>query len=115
VSEPQCNGICLWPSEIGIPMVTANPAYPHPDCPAHGSSDLARMERGELRAPDPACPTCHGSGLAPYNHPCSGCSGVVSPAHEPTCGTQPCPCMHPLTDDERAAQDQYAAERGMTF
>jgi hypothetical protein len=67
VSEPQCNGICLWAADVGVPVVTANPAYPHPDCPAHGDSDLARMERGEL------------------------------------------------TDDERAAQDQYAAERGMTL
>lgn len=35
--EPECNGICLTPADIGLPEYSsAGIAYPHPDCPAHG-------------------------------------------------------------------------------
>ena len=35
--EPECNGICLTPGDIGLPEYSsAGIAYAHPDCPAHG-------------------------------------------------------------------------------
>lgn len=32
--KPRCNGICLTGSDIGVP--SAEIAYPHPECEAHG-------------------------------------------------------------------------------
>lgn len=32
--EPECNGICLYGSDLGVP--SSGVAYAHPDCPAHG-------------------------------------------------------------------------------
>lgn len=32
--EPECNGICLSASDIGVPA--SGIAYPHPECPTHG-------------------------------------------------------------------------------
>lgn len=34
--EPECNGICLWAADIGVPEAGNVVAYAHPDCPAHG-------------------------------------------------------------------------------
>jgi len=36
--EPECNGICLTPADIGLPEYGGAGviAYAHPDCPAHG-------------------------------------------------------------------------------
>lgn len=32
--EPECNGICLYGSDLGVP--SSGVAYAHPDCPEHG-------------------------------------------------------------------------------
>lgn len=34
--EAECNGICLWAADIGVPEAGNVVAYAHPDCPAHG-------------------------------------------------------------------------------
>lgn len=34
--EPECNGICLYGSDLGVP--SSGVAYAHPDCPAHGEN-----------------------------------------------------------------------------
>lgn len=34
--EPECNGICLYAADIGVPEAGDVVAYAHPDCPAHG-------------------------------------------------------------------------------
>jgi len=34
--EPECNGICLYATDIGVPEAGDVVAYAHPDCPAHG-------------------------------------------------------------------------------
>lgn len=34
--EPECNDICLWAADIGVPEAGNVVAYAHPDCPAHG-------------------------------------------------------------------------------
>ena len=35
--EPECNGICVTPADIGLPEFSyVEVAYPHPDCPLHG-------------------------------------------------------------------------------
>jgi hypothetical protein len=33
---PECNGICMTASDIGLPEYGNMVAYPHPDCPLHG-------------------------------------------------------------------------------
>ncbi|QEQ93618.1 hypothetical protein SEA_ZUKO_40 [Streptomyces phage Zuko] len=33
-AEPECNGICVSASDLGLPA--SGIAYPHPDCPEHG-------------------------------------------------------------------------------
>ncbi len=33
--EAECNGICLYGSDLGVPEY-GGVAYAHPDCPAHG-------------------------------------------------------------------------------
>ncbi len=33
-AEPECNGICLYGSDLGVP--SSGVAYAHPDCPEHG-------------------------------------------------------------------------------
>lgn len=35
-AEPECNGICLYGSDLGVP--SSGVAYAHPDCPVHGES-----------------------------------------------------------------------------
>lgn len=30
-----CNGICLWASDVGVPEAGHVVAYAHPDCPEH--------------------------------------------------------------------------------
>lgn len=35
-AEPECNGICLYGSDLGVP--SSGVAYAHPDCPEHGDS-----------------------------------------------------------------------------
>lgn len=35
-AEPECNGICLYGSDLGVP--SSGVAYAHPECPAHGDS-----------------------------------------------------------------------------
>lgn len=34
--EVECNGICLYAADIGVPEAGDVVAYAHPDCPAHG-------------------------------------------------------------------------------
>lgn len=34
--EAECNGICLYAADIGVPEAGDVVAYAHPDCPAHG-------------------------------------------------------------------------------
>lgn len=34
----ECNGICLYAADIGVPEAGNVVAYAHPDCPAHGDS-----------------------------------------------------------------------------
>lgn len=36
IYEPECNGICLSGADLGVPEY-GGVAYPHPDCPEHGS------------------------------------------------------------------------------
>ena len=36
-SDPGCIGICLTASDVGLNKYGNAIAYPHPDCPAHGS------------------------------------------------------------------------------
>jgi hypothetical protein len=39
----------------------------------------------------PRCPDCGGTGITYVETDCGGCSGYPGIAHEPTCGTEPCP------------------------
>ena len=32
----ECNGVCLYAEDIGVPEAGNVVAYAHPDCPAHG-------------------------------------------------------------------------------
>lgn len=54
-SETECNGICLYAADIGVPEAGDVVAYAHPDCPEHG--DLEREEEPvrdeEAPFPDP--------------------------------------------------------------
>lgn len=34
--DHECNGICLWAADIGVPEAGDVVAYPHPECPEHG-------------------------------------------------------------------------------
>lgn len=34
--EAECNGICLYAADIGLPEYGDVVAYTHPDCPEHG-------------------------------------------------------------------------------
>lgn len=36
MAEKECNGICLYAADIGVPEAGNVVAYAHPDCPAHG-------------------------------------------------------------------------------
>jgi len=35
-TDEECNGICLYAADIGVPEAGNVVAYAHPDCPAHG-------------------------------------------------------------------------------
>lgn len=34
--DPECNGVCMFAADIGLPEYGDVVAYPHPDCPVHG-------------------------------------------------------------------------------
>lgn len=34
--QDECNGVCLYAADIGVPEAGDVVAYAHPDCPAHG-------------------------------------------------------------------------------
>lgn len=36
---PECNEICMTASDIGLPEYGDMIAYPHPECPVHGTSE----------------------------------------------------------------------------
>lgn len=42
--EAECNGICLYAADIGVPEAGNVVAYAHPDCPAHGDPVLDSEE-----------------------------------------------------------------------
>lgn len=48
--DEECNGICLYAADIGVPEAGDIVAYAHPDCPAHGDP----LEN------DPAADVCGG-------------------------------------------------------
>jgi hypothetical protein len=38
-AEPECDGRCLWASDLGMPQYERDqPAYPDPDCSLHGDN-----------------------------------------------------------------------------
>jgi hypothetical protein len=43
LTKPECNGICLYAADIGVPEAGNVVAYAHPDCPEHGE-ELPEME-----------------------------------------------------------------------
>lgn len=51
----ECNGICLYGADIGVPE-HGGVAYPHPDCPEHGDPVYDEDEPGndeDAPLPDP--------------------------------------------------------------
>lgn len=36
ITEEECNGVCLYAADIGVPEAGDVVAYAHPDCPVHG-------------------------------------------------------------------------------
>ena len=54
MDEDECNGICLYASDLGLPY--GGVAYAHPDCPEHGdpiSDDEELVSDEDAPFPDP--------------------------------------------------------------
>lgn len=65
--DPECDGICLTGSDVGIPSNEI--AYPHPDCPAHGDPD--RESEGTTEITIHPCMPSLGE---PCRQPCHRCA-----------------------------------------
>lgn len=56
MDEDECNGICLYAADIGLPEYGNVVAYAHPDCPEHGdpvSDDEEPVSDEDAPFPDP--------------------------------------------------------------
>jgi len=42
--KEECNGICLYAADIGVPEAGDVVAYAHPDCPLHGDPQQEEPE-----------------------------------------------------------------------
>lgn len=55
MDEDECNGICLYAADIGVPEY-GGVAYAHPDCPEHGDpigDDEEPVSDEDAPFPDP--------------------------------------------------------------
>lgn len=82
-----------------------------PDCGMHTQrSGTARPEAAVV------CTDCGGTGIAYFETNCKGCSGLVSPAHDRTCGVEPCHCTQRSTQDEEPAEEcQHDSECALLY
>lgn len=87
----ECNGICLYAADIGVPEAGDVVAYSHPDCPAHGDP----VEE------DPDAEVCGaGEETLRYVRESDVDSGCCHPARAscPWSGVKVGNCCYPLSD-----------------